>query len=291
MCWEQIGLHRALAGKGDDWLLLPKGFSSFVTPCPTRLAVYIHDVMAVTFADRYPGSMSRVKQAYFAACYRASLARARVVFTNTEFSRRELESWAARHGLRCPPVVVVGYGVDRPPPAGGVAEGEDRVLVFVRRSPHKRTDLAFKYVEQWRKQYGYRGRLTAIGTLPAGLRLPGDGTWTHEDRLSPAAYAGLMGRSRVAVHFSEYEGFGMPPLEAVLAGACPVYSDLPPEREVMNGAGWPFETQSYDSFAAAMNQAMATSPDQVRVWKDRLMARHDWPTVAGRVVSALREFA
>jgi len=97
--WEQVGIHRAVAGKDDDWLILPKGFASFVTPCPIRLAVYIHDIMAAVFADRYPGTFPRAKQAYFSACYRASLKRARVVFMGTEFARRYLAQWAAGQGL------------------------------------------------------------------------------------------------------------------------------------------------------------------------------------------------
>mgnify|MGYP001599446202 CR=1 FL=1 len=289
--WEQVGVHRAVAGRNDDWLILPKGFAAFVTPCPIRLAVYVHDIMAAVLADRYPGTFPRAKQAYFAACYRASLKRARVVFTNTEFTRQELAHWATGQGLTCPPVRVVGHGVDPSSGDGVVAQKEDRILVFVRRSAHKRTDLAVRYVEQWRKDCDYKGSIVALGTLPEELRLPQNGRWTHEERVPGTRYVDLIRQSRVAVHFSEYEGFGLPPLDAVLAGTCPVYSDLPPEREVMVGAGCPFDNGSYDAFAGAMNRAMSMPREQVKTWADALRARHDWRIVSDRVVSALREFA
>jgi hypothetical protein len=290
MWWEQIGCYRGLVEKNDDWLFLPKGFASFVGRSPIRLAVYVHDIMAATFADRYPGSFSRAKQWYFAACYRASLRRSRVVFTNTEFTRGELERWAAKQRVRCPPIVVVGYGVA--PSAGSDGENkEDRILVFVRKSPHKRTDLAIRYVERWRRERHYGGQLVAVGSMPDGLDLSDGDGWHHEERLSSAQYTDLVAKSRLVVHFSEYEGFGMPPLDAVLAGVCPVYSDLPPEREVMDGAGCPFINSSYDSFVQAMDRALSISPQQLRSWADALALRHDWRGVADRVVSALHRFA
>ncbi len=98
-----------------------------------------------------------------------------------------------------------------------------------------------------------------------------------------------MGRARVVLFFSEYEGFGRPPVEAVLAGACPVYSDIPATREVMSGCGFPFDNADYQSFAAALRQALAAAPAQLRVWADELLALHNWDAVAGRIVVALSQ--
>src|SRR5271169_6432400 len=98
-----------------------------------------------------------------------------------------------------------------------------------------------------------------------------------------------MRSARVVVFFSEYEGFGRPPVEAVLAGACPVYSDIPATREVMSGRGCPFDNADYPSFAAALRQALAAPPAQLRVWAEELLALHNWDAVASRVVAALSQ--
>ena len=97
----------------------------------------------------------------------------------------------------------------------------------------------------------------------------------------------MIRRSRVVVYVSEQEGFGMPPVEAVLEGTCPVYSDLPPICEVMQGAGFPFSNESEESFAAAMNQALLTPPDAIRQWYQSLIARHNWDVVTGKIVEGL----
>jgi glycosyltransferase involved in cell wall biosynthesis len=96
-----------------------------------------------------------------------------------------------------------------------------------------------------------------------------------------------MGQARVVLYFSDYEGFGRPPVEAVLAGAAPVYSSIPATREVMGHCGFPFDNSSYESFAAALRQALVTPPDQIHAWADQLLARHNWKAVANRVLTAL----
>ena len=91
------------------------------------------------------------------------------------------------------------------------------------------------------------------------------------------------------VYFSDHEGFGMPPVEATLSGACPVYSLLPPTREAMADAGLPFSNTSFESFRDAMNRALKVSPEIISAWADELLARHQWSRVAERVMTALHE--
>jgi glycosyltransferase involved in cell wall biosynthesis len=90
------------------------------------------------------------------------------------------------------------------------------------------------------------------------------------------------------VYFSEYEGFGMPPVEAALNGACPVYSALPATQEVMDGSGAPFENTSFDSFVAAMNKALQMQPPELSNVAHRLQMRHNWSAVADRIIGALK---
>jgi glycosyltransferase involved in cell wall biosynthesis len=106
-------------------------------------------------------------------------------------------------------------------------------------------------------------------------------------RLPEKEFRELMATSRVVLFTSEYEGFGRPPVEAVLVGACPVYSDIPATREVMNGAGCPFTNGDYESFAAAMRSALSVTPAQIAVWFDELTRRHNWDSVVDRILPAL----
>jgi len=179
--------------------------------CPVKLAVYIHDIIPLFYTDRYPGGQSRLKQTYFEHIYAATIRRAQVIFTNTAFSKSEIEEWAASRRINFPPVVVAGYGFS------GIEPGkkEDSIVVFIRAVPHKRPDLTIQYMDRWLNESGYDGKVKCIGSVPSNLDRPRSGNWEFLGTLSRDETLRNLASSKVAVHFSEYEGFGMPPVEAV----------------------------------------------------------------------------
>lgn len=88
---------------------------------------------------------------------------------------------------------------------------------------------------------------TATSALPANVRTTG--------RLSDEEVSGLLRHARALVFPSLYEGFGIPPLEAMLAG-CPVLaSDIPPVREVCGQAAWFFDPRDAQALAALVQRA------------------------------------
>jgi glycosyltransferase involved in cell wall biosynthesis len=287
MWWDQFAVFAAARRLGNEWLLLPKGFASFARRCPVRLASFIHDVMQDHYDRHYPSEVARLEASYFRASLRASVRQAEFIFTPTEFTRREIERVAGEKGWRVPRLICCGEGFDRPTPAPP-SERRD-VVVLAGRFPHKLTRLAVEYLSRSRRENLLEESVHWIGAFPQGVDVPGLPGWQRHPRLPEAGFRALMGRARAVVFFSDYEGFGRPPVEAVLAGACPVYSDIPATREVMSGCGCPFENADYPSFAAALRQAQAVTPAQLRVWADELLARHNWDVVAGRVVVALSQ--
>ena len=112
--------------------------------------------------------------------------------------------------------------------------------------------------------------------------------WRWHERLPETEHRQLIARARALVFFTEYEGFGMPPVEAALAGACPVFSAIPATREVMGGCGFSFENSDYESFRVAMNAALAVSREQVAAWAEELLTRHSWDRVLDRLVAGLQ---
>ncbi len=264
--WDQFGAYAAARRSGNPWLLLPKGFASFARRCPVRLAVLIHDGLQDHYERHYPLEVSRLESGYFRASLRASLSQAEVVFTPTEFTSREVGRVARENGWRLPPIVCCGEGFERPGPSA-VAERRD-VFVLASRFPYKLTRQTVELFSRWRKETPFTGSVHWIGSFPPGLELPALPGFQRHPRLPDKEFRELMARSRVVVFSSEYEGFGRPPVEAVLAGACPVYSDIPATREVMGRCGCPFANGDYASFAAALAQALATPAAQLQVWAD-----------------------
>lgn len=285
IAWDQWGVYRAAVAAGCEWLLLPKGYASFFTPCPVRLAVYLHDLIPLHIARNHPGAMSRWRVAYLERAIRASLQQAAVVYTNTEFTRGEILAWCAGVGVSPPPVVVAGYGFDIAPVR---REKEDVVVVFYRRDPHKLPEQTLAHVSRWAESDRFTGRIVAIGDrLHEPARRGLGGQWDFVGRVSPTRCQEWMGRARVVVHFSEYEGFGMPPVEAVLAGTPPVYSRIGAMCEAMGDAGFAVPNGDAAAFARAMQEALACPERQVDAWAAALRQRHQWALVARRVREGL----
>ena len=61
LLWDTWSLYQAARREGNEWLFLPKGYASGCVRCPVKLAAYIHDLMPIIFADRYPDSFSKRK--------------------------------------------------------------------------------------------------------------------------------------------------------------------------------------------------------------------------------------
>ena len=282
--WDQIGCYAAARRSGEEWLFLPKGFASFLRRPPRKLAAYVHDVMHDHYRRNVPGGFSKFESWYFKQALAATLRQANVIFTNTEFTRSEVLRVAGEQAITPPPVVVAGIGFAENTTA---AAKLDRIVVLAGRWPHKRSDLAVDWVERWRHQVDYRGEIHLVGGLPEKLQAPPG--WREHPRLPDGEFAAVLASARALVYFSDYEGFGMPPVEALVAGACPVFSDVPATREVMGGRGCPFQNSDFDSFAKAMSSALEADRATLERWSTELRARHNWASVTSRVVQALQE--
>ena len=282
--WDQLGVYAAAARGGSSWLFLPKGYSSFCRRSPVKLAVYVHDAMIEHYRSHRLAGLRSTELVYFRACLLASLREATVVFTNTEFTRSELQRLALGAGVRMPPIHTVGYGCNRRGEPSGEA---NRLAVLVSPLPHKRTAQTLRALARWHQGRQSPVTVCLIGALPA--HVPLDPRWESHSRLEEPAYRQLMGRSRALVYSSEYEGFGLPPLEALLAGVAPVYSDIAPTREVMGGRGFPFTNGDDGSMARALDAALQCPPAQVSGWADELAQLHRWSRVGDRILQALRD--
>jgi glycosyltransferase involved in cell wall biosynthesis len=285
--WDQWRVYDIARRLGNEWLLLPKGFSSFFRRCPVRLAVYVHDVMHHVYSKQYPGTLPWLERSYFKSAMLATVRDAQVIFTNTDFTASEVRRVAQESGLPEPVVCCVGIGFERE--ADLAWPKENRILVLTSRWPHKRTDLAVAWMQRWQDLSGFSGDIDFIGTWPEMGSFPARFGWRHHVRIEEEVYRQLLRRARALVYFSDYEGFGMPPVEATLAGAAAVFSGLPSTGESMGDAGLPFSNNDFESFHRAMDRALILSSDATSAWADRLLARHTWQRVARRVVSALNE--
>lgn len=283
--WDQWGVYRTAKASGRQWLFLPKGFCSFMMRPPLRVAACVHDIMIDYYQRRYPNFWPTLEFQYFTRSLKATIRNARVIFTNSEFSKNELLGLVQRLDYPTPHVVVAGYGFD--PVNNPPEEKQDRVLLFVSKLPHKRTDMAVRFLNHWQEKTNYAGTIDCIGIVSSEMPRPEGPHWNWIGRVPPPRGRDMIRRARAIVYASEYEGFGMPPVEAVLEGTCPVFSDIPPLREVMGNTGCAFSNESEESFCQAMNRALTTTRLQISEWTQSLLQRHKWQSVTDKVMGEL----
>ena len=287
MIWDQWKLYSTAKGTGTDWLFLPKGFASFIRKPPMRLATCVADTIHDYYRDRHPTAVSGLEDRYFDHSLRATIKYSDVIFTISEFTRSEVVRVATKLGMKPPPVIHAGIGFEEP--AQPVSPGKSGIMVLAGRYPHKRTKEAIALLDRWQRDSAFTEAVNWIGSLPKGAIMPDRSNWKLHSRLSEEDYRQLVARSRVLLFTSEYEGYGMPPVEATLVGTVPVFSAIPATIEVMGQTGLPFDNENPGSFTKAMNAALQANPDDVSRWKTDLLARHSWRIVGDRILAGLRQ--
>jgi glycosyltransferase involved in cell wall biosynthesis len=115
------------------------------------------------------------------------------------------------------------------------------------------------------------------------------------DRIARRAYvaddelAALYGRARAFVFLSEYEGFGLTPLEALTAGIPIVVLDTPVAREVYGAAALYIERPEPALIEAALERILVDEAERARILaaaRDTL-ARYSWHACAEKVLDVL----
>jgi glycosyltransferase involved in cell wall biosynthesis len=209
-----------------------------------------------------PGMFSRSERLFRSAAWHRSVRSAQRVITISEFVRtRAIEQ------LQLDPerLRAIPLGLDHDELQPGTAEREPFLLYPARRWPHKNHERLFAAFEILRRERPeLRLVLTGGGTFsdaPEGVEVRG---------LVPRSeVVSLMQRASALVFPSLYEGFGLPPLEAMACG-CPVASSnaasLP---EVVGDAARLFDPHDVQAIAEAVREVLGDP----QPWVERGLAR------------------
>jgi glycosyltransferase involved in cell wall biosynthesis len=293
--WEQWTLSRALARRTHDVLFAPGYTGPLTAPCPTVLT--IHDVSFAAHPEWFSwreGLRRRTITAW-------SARRARTVVTDSNYSRDEI----VRH-IGIPParIAVVPLGVSATAPAGVEVAREPLVLyvgsVFRRRHVDKLiaafTEVVAPSVANSRLEIVGDNRLYPPGDLTDVLRHSPPhlaGRVTVRSYVDEKTLRDLYGRASVFAFLSEYEGFGLTPLEALAAGVPSVVLDTPVAREVYGGAAEYVSDLSAPAVGQALIQLL-TQPDARRRIIERgaaVLARYSWDRAADATLRVLEDAA
>jgi glycosyltransferase involved in cell wall biosynthesis len=236
------------------------------TKLPT--VVTLHDVQHLDLPDMF----SRTERTYRALTYdRSAKAADRVLVVSDFVKERAVE----RLGLDPGRVVVTPLGVDLEQFRPGNDKRGRFLLYPAKPWPHKNHGTLFEAFALLRKKHR-KLRLVLTGggeyeALPDGVEARG-----HVPR---AEVADLMRHAGALVFPSLYEGFGLPPLEAMASG-CPVAcSDRASLPEVVGDAARLFDPADPKAIAAALEEVLDDPKPWVARGLDRVRA-FDWDRTA-----------
>jgi glycosyltransferase involved in cell wall biosynthesis len=297
--WEQCQLPELARRLGVQWLYNP------INTAPVAVrdqVVVIHDAaflspnasQTLAFRTLYTQLATRLVQT------------ARGIVTVSEFSRGEL---IERLGARPEQVRVVPNGVSphfRPQPADGVRRAHglppDYVLYVGSLEPRKNLRVllqALRLLAERRRLEGHR--LVLVGCRGANFQDDGLATAIAQagervqvlgyvpDHDLPALYAG----ATAFVYPSLYEGFGLPPLEAMACGAPVIASAAAAIPEVVGDAGLLFPPHDAEALADALARLIADASLRGELSRRGLAraAHFSWDQAAQRTLAFMEELA
>ena len=295
--WEQTALGRAVRRDSPDVFLAPAYTAPLGVGVP--LAVTIHDISFVAHPEWF-----RWRERWRRRVLTARTARnASVIFTDSEFSRSEIE---ARLGVEPTRIRVIAPGVTTraPDPGSRIPDPDSRspLVLFVGSLFNRRRlpDLIAAFAR-------------ATAHLPdAQLVIVGaDRTWPVQDLSEHARSLGvaekvrvldyvdesqlarLYARASVFAFLSEYEGFGLTPLEALTAGVPIVVLDTPVAREVYGPAAAYVPRGDIDAAAAALGRFLHSpaAGDEQLAHAPAVLARYSWDRAADETLHHVEAIA
>jgi glycosyltransferase involved in cell wall biosynthesis len=291
--WEQTALRAAVRREPLDVFFAPAYTAPLGLPIP--IVQTIHDVSFLAHPEWFR-PRERLRRRWLT---RRSARAAAMVLTDSRFSRDEI---VRRIPLDPSRVQVITPGITARHRPGLVKDREPLVLYVGslfnrRRLPH----LIEAFAEATRDMPP--ARLVVVGA---------DRTWPVQDLRAVAAaqmvdervdlrsyvddeeLASLYSRAAVFAFFSEYEGFGLTPLEALSAGVPVVVLDTPVAREVYGAAALYVPRDSTVHDTAAILRRALIEPEEIGTslsYAPAVLARYSWDDAAARTLAALEQAA
>lgn len=128
-----------------------------------------------------------------------------------------------------------------------------------------------------------------IVAYPGKLGMKDDVIFTHY--IDEETMLSLYNHATVFVYPSLYEGFGLPPLEAMACGIPVIISDIPPLREVAGGAALTFDPRDDGELADVLSRVISSDSLRAEMARKGLQKakEYSWGRVAAATVDSYRK--
>lgn len=285
---ELFSVSRAARRQHADLVHCPANFGPLRSTVPVVLTV--HDLLAFRHPEYVPGTHSRILRTMI----RAAARTARRIITVSRASRDDIVTF-----LGVPPerVVVTPLAGSAPTDAAPSPRRDDQLLAVGNRMPHKGFEVLLEALA--RIDPAQRPSLVVTGShgddplAPVVERL---GLGDHVDLrgwLSRAELDRLYAESAALVFPTRFEGFGLPPLEAMARGCPVIVSDLPVMREVAGDAAVYVDPADPAAIAGAISAVLGSASERERMSQAGLAraAQFSWGLTAAATRDVLLDVA
>lgn len=266
IAWEQVAQPLALRREGVD---LVHGLA-YALPAlrGARSVVTVHDLTVFL----YPDAFNRTNRLYVATITRESVRRADAIIADSANTRADIIRLL---GVAPDKVVAIPLGIDeqyRPAPPAEIEALRQRYGLPPRFILYLGTLEPRKNIETLVRAYATLGRQDPAAPQ---LVIAGGAGWRYQAVFELVEGLGLKDQVRfpgfvpqtelptwysaaeIFVYPSRYEGFGLPPLEAMACGTPVITSTASSLPEVVGDAGMQVEATDVDALAEAVRQALA----------------------------------
>jgi glycosyltransferase involved in cell wall biosynthesis len=286
--WQQTTLAAAVRRDGADAFFAPQYTAPLLIPPPTVVVIY-----DVSFAA-HPEWFRTREGVRLRTLARLSARSARSIVTISEFSRDEIAQHLRVDSRR---IHVIPPGIPRRDAASAESPTSPRVLyvgsMFNRRHVleliHAFADVARAHADASldlvgdNRTYPFEDITSAIDRERLGDRI----RWHRY--ASDAQLADLYANARAFAFFSEYEGLGLTPLEALAAGVPPVLYDTSVARESCGDAALFITPGDHRAAVRAIESLLYDDAARARVLQARAvtLARYSWPKAASDTLNVI----
>ena len=287
--WEQFVLPRLVREARADVLFAP-GYSGPIR-CPVPMVVTIHDISFTAHPEWYAWREGWRRRLITPR----SARRAARVLTISDFSKQEI---VRHYGIAPDKVEVIYFGMTALAPAGAPAAAGPRYVLYVG-SLFNRRHIP-EVIDGFARLAGRRRdvRLELVGENRTRPHLDVAALVAQSgcaDRIVTRNYApdadlaALYAQAGAFVFLSDYEGFGMTPLEALAAGVPIVVLDTPVSREIYGPAAIFVPRPDPALIEAALERALFDESERTRITSAAaaILQRYSWRECAHRTLQAL----
>lgn len=253
---------------------------SFVAPvlCPCKMVMTIHDLNHMVLSKYY----TPIHQLYYRLCVKRCAHHSETILTVSKFSKSEITK---NLGVTAQKIVVTHNGVS--PSYHGVINQEQRqyvreiyelpeqyVFCLTNNKPHKNLD---QLVRAYCLSELMVPLVLACPVNRSLIRLADSYGKKHalyftrfiEDQHLAAVYS----MASLFVYPSTYEGFGLPPLEAMACGTKTIVANSTSLPEVTGPHAWFVDPYDCDNMAETLKRALKSTPSSAATQAASLHAR------------------